>query len=68
MGSNGFPKAEYIEDGRCNKCSLIKRTLTCIADDILSEKISGHDDVSLGLDHVNKSRSTWGKSDSIFIK
>ncbi|KKY22267.1 putative ubiquitin carboxyl-terminal hydrolase [Diplodia seriata] len=52
VGSGGFPKAEYLED-----------------DDILAEKISSHqEDVSLGLDHVNKARSTWGKSDSIFIK
>lgn len=43
--------------------------LTHITDDVLSEKIASHqDDVSLGLDHVNKSRSTWGKADSIFIK
>ena len=26
------------------------------------------DDQSLGLDHPNKSRSFWGKSDSIFIR
>ncbi|KAB2578221.1 putative ubiquitin c-terminal hydrolase protein [Lasiodiplodia theobromae] len=52
VGSGGFPKAEYLGD-----------------DDILAEKISSHqEDISLGLDHVNKARSTWGKTDSIFIK
>jgi len=37
-------------------------------DDILWDLIGSRDDVSLGLDHPNKSRSFWGKTDSIFIK
>ncbi|KAF2746178.1 cysteine proteinase [Sporormia fimetaria CBS 119925] len=34
-------------------------------DDYIS---SDRDEIALGMDHVNKSRSTWGKTDSIFIR
>ncbi|KAH8731800.1 hypothetical protein GQ44DRAFT_698046 [Phaeosphaeriaceae sp. PMI808] len=45
-------KPEYIEDD----------------EDILFDLTGGRDLISLGLDHTNKSRSFWGKSDSIFIR
>lgn len=39
------------------------------ADDIITEKIANStDDIYLGLDHVNKTRNTWAKSDSMFIR
>lgn len=37
-------------------------------DDVLEDIVGGRDNVSLGLDHPNKSRSLWAKADSIFIK
>ncbi|KAH7353142.1 hypothetical protein BKA66DRAFT_277895 [Pyrenochaeta sp. MPI-SDFR-AT-0127] len=37
-------------------------------EDVLWEIVSGRDDIALGLDHTNKSRSFWGKTDSIFIR
>jgi len=37
-------------------------------DTVLADLLSGKDNVSLGLDHANKTRSFWSKSDSIFIK
>lgn len=37
-----------------------------MADEVLWDTLG--DDQSLGLDHPNKSRSFWGKSDSIFIR
>ncbi|KAF1918723.1 hypothetical protein BDU57DRAFT_511450 [Ampelomyces quisqualis] len=37
-------------------------------DDVLTDVLSGKDNVALGLDHANKTRSFWSKSDSIFIK
>jgi len=36
-------------------------------DDILYDKATASD-VTLGLDHTNKTRSIWNKADSIFIK
>ncbi|KAJ4293603.1 ubiquitin-specific protease ubp15 [Kalmusia sp. IMI 367209] len=37
-------------------------------DEILWDLIGNRDDISIGFDHANKSRSFWGKSDSIFIR
>ncbi|KAL5464951.1 hypothetical protein PMIN06_000904 [Paraphaeosphaeria minitans] len=37
-------------------------------DDILWDLIGSRDDIAIGLDHANKTRSFWGKSDSIFIR
>ncbi|KAI8933294.1 hypothetical protein NX059_009921 [Plenodomus lindquistii] len=37
-------------------------------DDIIFDIIGNRDDVSLGLEHPNKSKSFWGKTDSIFIR
>lgn len=38
------------------------------ADEVLWDIVGGRDDIALGLDHPNKSRSFWGKTDSIFIR
>lgn len=60
-------KPEYLEDG--TRSSIADAAHTDIApDDIISDLIGSREDVYLGLDHTNKSRSFWGKSDSIFIK
>ncbi|KAF2269585.1 ubiquitin carboxyl-terminal hydrolase-like protein [Lojkania enalia] len=37
-------------------------------DDILWDLFTSRDEFALGMDHVNKSRSFWGKTDSIFIR
>ncbi|KAF2754027.1 cysteine proteinase [Pseudovirgaria hyperparasitica] len=37
-------------------------------EDVITNLIGDRDDVALGLDHVNKQRSLWGKADSIFIR
>jgi ubiquitin carboxyl-terminal hydrolase 7 len=37
-------------------------------DEVLWDTIGGREDVFLGLDHPNKNKSLWGKTDSIFIK
>jgi ubiquitin carboxyl-terminal hydrolase 7 len=37
-------------------------------EEILWDIVSGRDDITLGLDHPNKSKSFWGKTDSIFIR
>ncbi|KAF1848153.1 cysteine proteinase [Cucurbitaria berberidis CBS 394.84] len=37
-------------------------------EEILWDIVGGRDDIALGLDHTNKSKSFWGKSDSIFIR
>lgn len=42
--------------------------LTFSIEDVLIDLTAGRDNVQLGLDHTNKSRSFWGKSDSIFIR
>jgi ubiquitin carboxyl-terminal hydrolase 7 len=42
--------------------------LTHSTDDVLFDLTAGRENVQLGLDHTNKSRSFWGKSDSIFIR
>ncbi|ORY19215.1 hypothetical protein BCR34DRAFT_621068 [Clohesyomyces aquaticus] len=39
-----------------------------ITDEILWDLIGGRDDIALGFDHVNKARSFWAKTDSIFIR
>ncbi|KAF2105658.1 hypothetical protein BDV96DRAFT_592163 [Lophiotrema nucula] len=37
-------------------------------DEVLWDLIGARDEIALGMDHVNKSRSFWGKTDSIFIR
>ncbi|KAF2826913.1 cysteine proteinase [Ophiobolus disseminans] len=37
-------------------------------DEILWDHVGTHENIALGLDHTNKTRSFWGKSDSIFIR
>jgi ubiquitin carboxyl-terminal hydrolase 7 len=47
---------------------LFHNTANVTTDDVLLDLVQGRDNVSLGLDHTNKSRSFWGKTDSIFIR
>jgi ubiquitin carboxyl-terminal hydrolase 7 len=43
--------------------------LTKLLDEVLWELASSsREEIVLGMDHVNKSRSLWGKADSIFIR
>jgi ubiquitin carboxyl-terminal hydrolase 7 len=37
-------------------------------EEVLWDILGGRDDISLGLDHPAKSRTLWGKTDSIFIR
>ncbi|KAF2023278.1 ubiquitin carboxyl-terminal hydrolase-like protein [Setomelanomma holmii] len=52
VGRPQYSKPEYIDDD----------------EEILWDTVAGRDDLSIGLDHTNKSRSFWGKTDSIFIR
>lgn len=42
--------------------------LMCCVDEILWDLVGSRDEVVLGMDHVNKSRNLWSKTDSIFIR
>ena len=60
-----YSNPRYLEDGKfANRCYL--RLLTG-SDDILSDIVSDTDDL-LGLDHVNKNRNFWNRSESFFIR
>jgi ubiquitin carboxyl-terminal hydrolase 7 len=63
-----YGKLEYLEDG---KYSLSTCLLDCEAnfpsDEILWDKAITQD-INLGLDHTNKTRSIWNKAENIFIK
>ncbi|KAF2685136.1 ubiquitin carboxyl-terminal hydrolase 21 [Lentithecium fluviatile CBS 122367] len=37
-------------------------------DEIVWDLVDGRDDIALAMDHANKSRGFWGKTDSIFIR
>jgi ubiquitin carboxyl-terminal hydrolase 7 len=39
-----------------------------MVEEVLYDRIDAHEDISLGLDHPAKSRTLWGKTDSIFIR
>jgi ubiquitin carboxyl-terminal hydrolase 7 len=61
-------KAEYIDDGESRGPLTRSATDTLIDEAVLATVLEGRDNIALGLDHTNKSRSFWGKSDSIFIR
>jgi ubiquitin carboxyl-terminal hydrolase 7 len=61
-------KAEYIDDGKLHSMRIQNTANTPIDEIVLATMLEGRDNISLGLDHTNKSRSFWGKSDSIFIR
>lgn len=62
----------YLEDGKYFSiqtyiCLQIPILTGFSQDDILSDVIGQSDDL-LGLDHVNKNRSFWNRSESFFIR
>ncbi|KAF2626733.1 cysteine proteinase [Macroventuria anomochaeta] len=57
---------DKIKFAKVPRAQYSKATYIEDDDEILWDTIT--DDQSLGLDHPNKSRSFWGKSDSIFIR
>jgi ubiquitin carboxyl-terminal hydrolase 7 len=61
-------KAEYIENGKLNDPRDQHKTDTLADDEVLVDLLEGRETAALGLDHTNKSRSFWGKTDSIFIR
>ena len=63
-----YTRPEYIEDGKLMTAFNCRNRLLTITDDVLWDLTGGRDDIALGLDHPNKSKSFWGKSDSIFIR
>jgi ubiquitin carboxyl-terminal hydrolase 7 len=63
-----YSKPEYIDDGKPHVVQLELISDICIDEEILWDTVGGRDDISIGLDHTNKSRSFWGKTDSIFIR
>lgn len=60
-------KPEYLENGTWSPNEVAARTDVSV-DDIIWDLIGPREDIALGLDHANKSRSFWGKTDSIFIR
>jgi ubiquitin carboxyl-terminal hydrolase 7 len=63
-----YSRPESVEDGLlAPKVCLISVANTCV-DEVLWDIVGSRDDIALGLDHPNKSRNFWGKSDSIFIR
>lgn len=66
-----FSNAKYLEDGESFSFDPITKYslgLTYpLSGDILSDVAAGADDF-LGLDHPNKNRSFWGKSDGFSIR
>ena len=60
-------KPEYIEDGKSSLACTQNVTYMFI-DDVIWDLIGAREDIALGLDHTNKTRSFWGKTDSIFIR
>lgn len=64
-----YSKPEYIEDGMAlAEFQTHTITLTNLAEEVLWDLMGSRDEIALALDHVNKSRSFWGKTDSIFIR
>lgn len=61
-----YSNPKYLEDGKPRHASILDNPLTA-ADDILSDVVGGTDDL-LGLDHVNKNRGFWSRSESFFIR
>lgn len=61
----------YLEDGKLLQCradlTIWILTAGFFLDDILSDVVGQSDDL-LGLDHVNKNRSFWNRSESFFIR
>ena len=63
-----YSSPHYLEDGELFPCSLwIFLTDPGLLGDILAEVATNSEDL-LGLDHVNKSRSFWNRSESFFIR
>lgn len=63
-----YSRPEPIEDGRFLHAPLLRTQLTAYPDEVLTDIIGGREDFALGMDHVNKSRGFWAKTDSIFIR
>jgi len=66
-----YSNPRYLEDGAF-QVSLPRSPfghllISCFVDDILSDIATDPDDL-LGLDHVNKNRGFWNRSESFFIK
>lgn len=64
-----YSNPRYLEDG---ESCLFTSGMTfdanpSVADDILSDIVGDSDDL-LGLDHVNKNRNFWNRSESFFIR
>lgn len=57
----------YLEDGKLFFTATALPGIDYLSDDILSDVIGESDDM-LGLDHVNKNRSFWNRSESFFIR
>lgn len=63
-----YSKAEILDDGEFSFMFLQQPEFDCVTEDCLWDLVGNRDDLALGLDHANKSRSFWGKTDSIFIR
>lgn len=65
-----YSNPRYLDDGKSYIFPFKRRYRDAnitTADDILSDIVGESDDM-LGLDHVNKSRSFWSRSESFFIR
>lgn len=64
-----YSNPRYLEDGvfKCLPSFSPSFADMYLVDDILSDVATDPDDL-LGLDHVNKNRGFWNRSESFFIK
>lgn len=65
-----YSKPEYLSDGKYNpqhRNPSFRYRANRQADDILSEKLVSKDDL-LGLDHADKAKNNWGRTEAIMIK
>jgi ubiquitin carboxyl-terminal hydrolase 7 len=69
VARSAYGKMEYLEDGEfLSRDECFRETmLTCVSDDVLWDRATTSD-ISLGLDHTNKSRSIWNRAENIFIR
>jgi ubiquitin carboxyl-terminal hydrolase 7 len=68
VGKGQYSKPDPIEDGKRAQNQNLLHVADISIDEVLWDTVAGRDDLSLGLDHPNKSKSLWGKTDSIFIR
>ncbi|KAF1954244.1 cysteine proteinase [Byssothecium circinans] len=62
-----YSRPQYLEDGQ-NPSLPDNVIVTYLSPDDILWDLFEKNDITLGMDHTNKQRSFWGKTDSIFIR